>query len=69
VDPIADYNAPGITRTSGLHVAFQAQIGVPFGEEFGIHRAMRIVAGNATFPERLMLERVGALLGAMAAEA
>lgn len=52
-----------------LEVAFQAEIGVPFGEHLGIDRTMRLVAGSATLPRRFMLENEGATLGLMAPNA
>ena len=39
-----------------LEMAFQAQVGVPFGEHPGIDAAVRRMAGGAAFAHRLMLK-------------
>ena len=45
-----------------LEVAFQAQVGIPFREQFGIDAAMRRMAGGAALAERLVLEDKRTLL-------
>lgn len=47
-------------------VAFQAQRGVALGEQLGVHRAMRLMAGGAAFTHGFMLEHVRPALGIMA---
>ena len=39
----------------------QAKIGVPLHQQFGIDRAVRVVAGRAAFAQRLMFKNVTAL--------
>ena len=46
-----------------LEMAFQAQGGVPLAQHLGVHRAMRLMAGRATFANGFMLEHERAALG------
>src|ERR1017187_7175080 len=49
-----------------LKMAFQAQVGIPFGEHLGVDAAVRGMAGGAAFTQRLMLEHKRPLLRGMA---
>jgi len=49
-------------RLELLEMAFQAQVGIPFREQFGIDAAMRRMAGGAALAERLVLEDKRTLL-------
>ena len=49
-------------RSLDLGVATQAQIGVRINQQFGIHRAMRLVARGASFPQSGMFEHHGTSL-------
>lgn len=52
-----------------LEVAFQAEVGVPLGQQFGVDGPMSRVAGRAAFPHGFMLEDKRTALGGMATEA
>lgn len=52
-----------------LEMAFQTQVGVAFGEQFGVDRAMRGMTGRAAFMHGLVLEYERPALGGMAAKA
>ena len=52
-----------------LEVALQAKRGVTFGEEFGVDRAMRAVAGGATFAHGFVFENKRPALGFVAPKA
>jgi hypothetical protein len=54
---VADVNvAAGNGRALHLGVAAQAKIGVAFDEHFLVDGAVRIVAGDTTFAQRVVLE-------------
>ena len=63
----ADEKLPG----TGLldEVTFQTQIRVPLGQQLGIDRAVRVVAGGAAFAQGFVFEHERTLLGRMAAQA
>lgn len=43
-------------RALELRVAFQAEIGIPFHQEFGIYRSVGGMAYGTAFPQGFMLE-------------
>ena len=52
-----------------LEVAFQTEVGVAHGQQLGIDRAVRSMAGRASLAHGLVLEDERPALGGMAAEA
>jgi hypothetical protein len=54
--------------TDLLHVAFQTEVCIAFGQQFGIHRAVDFVAGRAAFPDRFVFENLGTALRGVAAK-
>lgn len=63
VNPTNQY---GGTVLDLLKVAFQAQVGISFGEHLGVDGAVRRMAGGAAFAQRLVLEYKRPLLVGMA---
>src|ERR1051326_4915233 len=67
---VADIDlAAGHTWALDLSVATQTKIGVALGQQLGIYRAVRIMAGGATFAQSGMFENKRAGLFAMASRA
>lgn len=64
---LPDHDLP--RRGLDLRMAFQAKVVVPFHEQLLVDRAVWIVASRAAFAQRLMLEREGPRLLAMALRA
>src|SRR6185437_9100336 len=63
---VADKNFAGSHRVRHLGVAFEAKIGIPFHEHFGVDGAVRVVANGAAFAQGGMFENEGPGLLAMA---
>src|SRR5262245_15858061 len=51
-----------LTALHLLEMALETQIRVARGEHFGVHRAVRAVAGSAALMHRFVLEHIGAAL-------
>jgi hypothetical protein len=64
-----DLADPDAVAGGDLGVAFQAEMGIGFGEEFTVDGAVGLVAGGAAFAEGFVLEDKGAGLIAMAGDA
>src|SRR5215472_11879973 len=70
-------DAQGVVRASDeklavadlLKVAFKTEVGVTNGEQLGVHRPMRCMAGGATFAQGIMFEHIRPTLLRVAPEA
>lgn len=60
-----DHQLPG-GGTLNLRVAFQAKVAVTFDQHLGVDRSVRLMAGHASLPQRVMLVDVRKRLFAMA---
>jgi hypothetical protein len=48
--------SPARGGTGRLRVTTQAKVGITLGEQFAVHRSVRVVTGDAAFPQGWMLE-------------
>lgn len=58
-----------VAPLDSLEMAFEAKIGIPHGEEFGVDRSVGAMAGGASFPHGFVFKDVGPVLGRVALQA